>query len=121
MSYEVTLPLPMTTVRIETPLVAMEAPVLAGKKPAIVSILRAGLVMAEGLHALMPAAREGHIGLYRDPATKQPVEYYAKLPEAAGRPFILVDPMLATGGSAVRAVELLNRQGVAIGSAGCRE
>src|SRR3546814_1966355 len=71
MGYEVTRPLPITTVRIETPLVAMEAPVLAGKKPAIVSILRAGLGMAEGLHALMQAAREGHIGLNRDTARSE--------------------------------------------------
>src|SRR3546814_13817028 len=95
MGYEITRDLPMTTIRIETPLEAMEAPVLAGKKVALVSILRAGLGMTEGLHELIPSAREGHIGLYRDPATKMPVEYLVKLPQAEDRIFILCDPMLA--------------------------
>jgi uracil phosphoribosyltransferase len=79
---------------------------------AVVSILRAGLGMAEGLQDLIPSARMGHIGLYRDPATKRPVEYFVKLPEPEGRLFILVDPMLATGHSAVAAVDILNRKGV---------
>lgn len=112
MGYEITRDLPLTTEKIETPLVTMDAPVIEGRKLAIVPILRAGLVMAEGLLELVPAAREGHIGLYRDHATKQPVEYLVKLPDAAGRLFILVDPMLATGNSAVHAVDVLNRHGV---------
>ncbi len=112
MGYELTRALPLTSERIETPVAAMETPVLAGRKPAIVSILRAGLGMAEGMHELMPAAREGHIGLYRDAETKRPVEYFVKLPEHRGRLFILVDPMLATGYSAVHAVDVLNKHQV---------
>jgi len=113
MGYELTRPLPLATERIVTPVAEMEAPILAGKKPVIVSILRAGLGMAEGLHQLIPNAREGHIGLYRDPETKKPVEYYCKLPEPSGRLAILVDPMLATGNSVCHAVDLLNRHGFA--------
>ncbi len=112
MGYEITRDLPLTTERIETPLCPMDAPVIMGKKVAIVPVLRAGLGMAEGLHTLMPSAREGHIGLYRDEHTKKPVEYLVKLPEPEGRIFILVDPMLATGNSAVHAVDVLNRHGV---------
>jgi len=112
MGYEITRDLPLTTQTIETPLCAMDAPVIEGKKLAVVPILRAGLVMAEGLMELVPAAREGHIGLYRDHETKRPVEYLVKLPDPEGRLFILVDPMLATGHSAVHAVDVLNRHGV---------
>lgn len=112
MGYEVTRDLPKTTKRIETPLAPMDAPVMAGKKVAVVPILRAGLVMAEALNELMPSAREGHIGLYRDHDTKKPVEYLVKLPAANGRVFILVDPMLATGNSAVHAADVVNRHGV---------
>ena len=112
MGYEITRSLPLTSEEIETPVAPMVAPVIAGKKVAIVSILRAGLVMAEGLQELIPSARVGHIGLYRDPVTKRPVEYFVKLPEPEGRLFILVDPMLATGHSAAYAVEVLNRKGV---------
>ena len=112
MGYEITRDLPLTTTTIETPLETMEAPVLAGKKVALVSILRAGLGMTEGLHELIPSAREGHVGLYRDPATKMPVEYLVKLPEPEGRIFIIVDPMLATGNSAVHAVDVVNKHGV---------
>jgi uracil phosphoribosyltransferase len=112
MGYEITRELPLTREHIQTPLAEMEAPVIAGKKVAIVAILRAGLGMAEGLHELVPSARAGHIGLYRDHDTKRPVEYMVKLPEAEGRIFILVDPMLATGNSAVHAVDVLNRHGV---------
>lgn len=111
MGYELTRPLPLTTEPIETPLATMEAPVLSGRKPVIVSILRAGLGMVEGLRALLPNAREGHIGLYRDPETHRPVEYYVKLPAAAGRLCILADPMLATGHSASYAVEVLKKNG----------
>jgi len=112
MGYEITRDLPLTTERIETPLTEMDAPVLSGKKLAIVPVLRAGLGMAQGLHELVPSAREGHIGLYRDHNTHQPVEYLIKLPEAEGRLFIVVDPMLATGNSAVYACDVLNRHGV---------
>jgi uracil phosphoribosyltransferase len=112
MGYEITRNLPVTTERIETPLVAMDAPVIAGKKVAVVSILRAGLGMADGLQDLIPSARMGHVGLYRDPQTKRPVEYFVKLPEPEGRTFIVCDPMLATGHSAVAAVDILNRRGV---------
>lgn len=113
MGYELTRDIPLTTERIETPLQPMDAPVIAGKKLAIVPVLRAGLGMAQGLHELVPSAREGHIGLYRDHDTKQPHEYLVKLPPAEGRLFIVVDPMLATGNSAVHACDVLNRHGVA--------
>ncbi len=112
MGYEITRDLPLTTMEIETPLTKMQAPIIKGKKIAIVPILRAGLGMAEGLMELIPAARIGHIGLYRDHDTKRPVEYYVKLPEPEGRIFILVDPMLATGYSAAAAVDALNKRGI---------
>ena len=112
MGYEITRDLPMTTERIQTPMQEMDAPVIAGKKLAIVPVLRAGLGMALGLHELVPSAREGHIGLYRDHDTKMPCEYLVKLPEAEGRLFIVVDPMLATGNSAAHACDVLNRHGV---------
>ena len=112
MGYEITRELPMTTAKIETPITTMDAPVIAGKKIAVVPILRAGLGMADGLMELIPAARMGHIGLYRDHVTKRPVEYFVKLPEPEGRIFILVDPMLATGYSAAAAVDSLNKRGV---------
>ncbi len=112
MGYELTRHLPMESKRIETPLEEMDAPVIAGKKLVVVPILRAGLGMAEGLTELVPTARVGHIGLYRDPETKRPVEYLVKLPETQGRTFILVDPMLATGHSAAYAVDVLNKHGV---------
>jgi uracil phosphoribosyltransferase len=111
MGYELTRPLPLTTETIETPLGSMEAPVLSGRKPVIVSILRAGLGMAEGLYALLPNAREGHIGLYRDPKSLEPVEYYVKLPGPSGRLCILTDPMVATGNSGRYAADVLNRSG----------
>ncbi len=112
MGYEITRSLPLTHKPITTPLAPMNAPVIAGKKVAIVPILRAGLGMAEGLLDLMPSARQGHIGVYRDETTKQPVEYLVKLPAAEDRMFIITDPMLATGGSARHAVGILNRHGV---------
>lgn len=111
MGYEITRDLPLTKERISTPLSIMEAPIIAGKKPAIVPILRAGLGMADGLLDLMPEADEGHIGMYRDPITKKPVEYLVKLPPADGRMFFLVDPMLATGNSAVAAIDALIQHG----------
>src|SRR5262249_27582127 len=112
MGYEISRELPITTERIETPLALMDAPVIAGKKVAVVAILRAGLGMVDGLLDLIPSARVGHIGLYRDPQTRSPVEYFVKLPDPEGRLFILVDPMLATGNSAVAAADILNRRGI---------
>lgn len=112
MGYEITRHLPLTTREIETPMQIMKAPILDGERPAIVPILRAGLGMSEGLSELMPSAPVGHIGLYRDHDTHQPVEYLVKLPMIKKRPFILVDPMLATGNSAVYAVEVLEKNGV---------
>lgn len=111
MGYELTRGLPIGHEEIETPLTRMRAPVIAGKKLCVVPILRAGMGMAEGLLELVPAARVGHIGLYRDHETHRPVEYLVKLPEPEGRTFILVDPMLATGNSAVHAVDVLRRHG----------
>lgn len=112
MGYEITRKLPITHETIETPICEMSAPVLSGKKSAIVPILRAGLGMADGLLGLMPSARVGHIGMYRDPDTKRPVEYLRKLPTAEGRMFVLVDPMLATGYSAAAGIEVLIDHGV---------
>ncbi|WP_395828249.1 uracil phosphoribosyltransferase [Elstera sp.] len=112
MGYEITRDLPLTLERITTPLEDMDAPVIAGKKVAVVSILRAGLGMVEGLLDLVPSARQGHIGLYRDPETKTPVEYLIRLPRPEGRLFILADPMLATGNSAVHAVDVLLKNNV---------
>ena len=112
MGYEITRDLPLTKERISTPLATMEAPIIAGPNPAIVPILRAGLGMADGLLELMPEADEGHIGMYRDPTTKKPIEYLVKLPHANGRMFFLVDPMLATGNSAVAAMDVLLHHGV---------
>ena len=112
MGFEITRDLQLTTRRIETPMEVMDAPVLAGDQVALVSILRAGLGMVDGLRQLIPSALEGHIGLYRDDDTKQPVEYLVRLPMAKDRPFFLVDPMLATGNSASYAIGILNRHGV---------
>lgn len=112
MGYELTKSLEMTTKEIETPVAPMESAVIKGKKPVIVPILRAGLGMSQGLEMLMPAARVGHIGLYRDEETKKPVEYLVKLPDPKGRIFILVDPMLATGHSAKYAIDVLVKNGV---------
>src|SRR5476651_240360 len=112
MGYEITRDLPLTLTPIETPVAPCDAPMLTGKKLAIVPILRAGLTMADGLIDLLPSARVGHIGLYRDHETLTPVEYVVKLPGAAAeRDFILVDPMLATGGSAAHAVDLVLKHG----------
>ena len=108
LAYEVTRDIPLKKVRIQTPLVAMDAPVLDGKKLVVVSILRAGNAILEGMLELVPSARVGHIGLYREPDTLQVVEYYLKLPDdLPNREVLLVDPMLATGNSAVAAVNRL--------------
>ena len=111
MGYELTRDTPLTTRRIETPVAPMRAPVIAGKKDVIVPVLRAGLGMSDGLLALMPSARVGHIGLYRD-ENKQPVEYLVRMPpELKNRRCIIVDPMLATGNSSVHAVNVLLKRG----------
>jgi uracil phosphoribosyltransferase len=112
LAYEITRDLPMTTTRIETPLCEMDAPMIEGKKLALISILRAGNGLMDGILELIPAARVGFIGLYRDPETLQPVQYYCKLPkELEDRISIVVDPMLATGNSSAAAVDLLKQAG----------
>jgi len=114
LAYEVTRELDMTTMRIETPLEPMDAPVLEGKKLALISILRAGNGLLDGILELIPAARVGFVGLYRDPETLQPVQYYCKVPDALeSRMSIVVDPMLATGNSSVAAIDLLKERGAA--------
>jgi uracil phosphoribosyltransferase len=111
--YEITRDLPLTTTAIETPLQPMQAPLLAGKKVCLISILRAGNGLLDGMLDLMPSARVGHIGLWRDPATLKPIEYYYKVPtDIAERPVIIVDPMLATANSAVAAVDRVKSDGV---------
>ncbi|MDB5367315.1 MAG: uracil phosphoribosyltransferase [Rhodospirillales bacterium] len=112
MGYEITRDLPTELVDIETPVAPARVLKLAGKKLAVVPILRAGLEMADGLIELVPSARIGHIGLFRDPLTKRPVEYFVKLPEPGGRLFIVVDPMLATGHSLAHATQILKNHGV---------
>lgn len=112
MAYEITRDLPLKEVQIETPVQMTTAKVLAGKKLAVIPILRAGLGMVEGILELIPAAKVGHVGLYRDPETLKPVEYFCKLPQdVEEREFFVVDPMLATGGSAVAAIQLLKDRG----------
>lgn len=111
MGYELTRDYPLTTRRIETPLAEFDAPVMEGKKPVIVPVLRAGLGMTDGLLTLMPGARVGHIGLYRD-ENKRPVEYFVRLPDTEDRNFIVVDPMLATGYSGAYAVDTLKKRGI---------
>lgn len=111
--YEVTRDLPLQEITIKTPLMEAQSPVLSGKKLAIIPVLRAGLGMVEGILKLIPAARVGHVGLYRDPETLEPVEYYCKLPmDIAERDSILLDPMLATGGSASAGISALKKRGV---------
>lgn len=112
MGYEITRNLPLTTVPVETPLQGMYAPVIAGKKMVVIPVLRAGIGMSDGLLELVPSARVGHIGLYRDHETHLPVEYLVSLPDLADRSFILCDPMLATGNSAAHAVDALKSRGV---------
>ena len=112
MGYELTRALPLDDIRINTPVAPMTGKAIMGKKLAIVPILRAGLGMVDGLLNLIPVAKVGHIGLYRDPETHEPVEYYCKLPaDIDGRLVIVVDPMLATGGSAADAITLIKKRG----------
>ena len=112
MGYEVTRDLPLRDYEIETPITKMTGKVISGKKLAVIPILRAGLGMVNGILELVPVAQVGHIGLYRDPDTHKPVEYYCKLPTDIGeRIVIVVDPMLATGGSASDAITMLKKRG----------
>ena len=112
MCYEATRNLPTMDVEVQTPVAVAKCKMLAGKKLAIVPILRAGLGMVDALVDLIPSAKIGHLGLYRDPVTHEPVEYYCKLPEDIGnRVTFVVDPMLATGGSAVAAIDFLKKHG----------
>ncbi len=112
MAFEITRDLPLNEVDVETPVTTAKAKILSGKKLGIVPILRAGIGMVDGILKLIPAAKVGHIGLYRDPKTLKPVEYYVKLPaDVEERDFILVDPMLATGGSAIEAINSLKKRG----------
>lgn len=113
LGYEITRDLPLEDVMIETPVSVTKAKVISGKKLAIIPILRAGLGMVDGLLSLVPVAKVGHIGLYRDPETHKPVEYYCKLPfDIEDRIVIVCDPMLATGGSASDAITMLKEKGV---------
>ena len=112
MGYEITRDLPLEDVEIETPVAKMIGKQISGKKLGIVPVLRAGLGMVQGMLNLVPTAKVGHIGLYRDPQTLEPVEYYCKLPDVEDRDFIIVDPMLATGGSASAAITLLKEKGI---------
>jgi uracil phosphoribosyltransferase len=112
MAFEITRDLPLEEIEIETPVATAKANVISGKKLGIVPILRAGLGMVDGFLKLVPAAKVGHVGLYRDPETLKPVEYYVKLPtDVTERDFIVIDPMLATGGSAVEAINSLKNRG----------
>lgn len=113
MCYEATRDLPLKDVEIETPIAVAKTKVISGRKLAFVPILRAGLGMIDGVLKLVPAAKVGHIGMYRDPETLEPVEYYCKLPvDISEREAIIIDPMLATGGSAVDAISALKERGV---------
>lgn len=112
MAYELTRNLPLEETEIETPVTTCRCKVLAGKKIGVVPILRAGLGMVNGVLRLIPAAKVGHVGVYRDPETLKPVEYYCKLPtDVAEREFVVIDPMLATGGSSVASIDMLKRKG----------
>ena len=113
MAYEAFRDLPMEDVEVETPIETCQTPFIAGKKLAVVPVLRAGLGMVNGILTLVPSAKVGHVGLYRDPVTHEPHEYYCKLPEDCDkREVFVVDPMLATGGSAIAAIQMLKDKGV---------
>lgn len=112
MAFEITRDMPLEEVEIETPVSKAKVKILSGKKVGIVPILRAGIGMVDGIIKLIPAAKVGHVGLYRDPVTLQPVEYYVKMPsDLAERECIVVDPMLATGGSAIVAIDSIKSRG----------
>ena len=113
MGYEALRDLPTEEVEIETPIETCKTPMISGKKLAVIPVLRAGLGMVEGMLAMIPAAKVGHIGLFRDPETLEPVEYYCKLPaDCEEREVFVVDPMLATGGSCIAAIQMLKNRGV---------
>nr|WP_197530234.1 uracil phosphoribosyltransferase [Deferribacter desulfuricans] len=113
MAYEITKDFPLEEIEIETPICKTKSWVVSGKKVVLVPILRAGLGMVDGVLKLIPSARVGHVGIYRDPKTVKPVTYYFKIPsDCEDRDFILIDPMLATGGSAVEAARILKENGV---------
>ena len=112
MAYEVTRDLPLKEIEIETPVAKCKSKIIEGRKMGIVPILRAGLGMVDGILSIMPSAKVGHIGLYRDPDTHMPVEYYCKLPmDTEERDLIVIDPMLATGGSAIAAIDFIKQRG----------
>ena len=112
MAYEVTRKLPLKEIDIETPVAKCKSSIIAGKKLGIVPSLRAGLGMVDGVMNIVPSAKVGHVGLYRDPETHKPVEYYCKLPnDVAERELIVLDPMLATGGSAIAAIDFIKQRG----------
>jgi uracil phosphoribosyltransferase len=110
MAYEITRNIPLETVTVQTPVATMESKIISGRMLGLIPILRAGLGMVDGILQLIPAAKVGHIGLYRDPETLLPVEYYTKLPtDVTERQLIVIDPMLATGGSAIAAINVLKK------------
>ncbi|PWW08429.1 uracil phosphoribosyltransferase [Paenibacillus cellulosilyticus] len=112
MAYEITRDVPLQTIEVETPVQKMESKVVSGRMLGLIPILRAGLGMVDGMLKMIPAAKIGHIGLFRDPQTLQPVEYYINLPtDATNRLLIVIDPMLATGGSAIAAINSLKSRG----------
>lgn len=112
MAYEITREVPLESVKVQTPVAEMDGKVLAGRMLGLIPILRAGLGMLDGMLKLIPAAKVGHVGLFRDPETLQPVEYYTKLPtDVTERELIVIDPMLATGGSAIAAIDVLKKRG----------
>lgn len=112
MAYEITRDMPLQQVTVETPLAPAQCQIISGKKMGVVPILRAGLGMVDGIIKLIPTAKVGHIGLYRDPDTHEPIEYYSKLPsDIQERELIVIDPMLATGGSATAAIRILKEKG----------
>ncbi|WP_411344005.1 uracil phosphoribosyltransferase [Paenibacillus sp. WLX1005] len=112
MAFEITRDIPLESIPVETPVVKTEGKVISGRMLGLVPILRAGLGMVDGVLKLLPAAKVGHVGLFRDPDTLQPVEYYVKLPtDVQERELIVIDPMLATGGSAIAAIDVLKKRG----------
>ncbi|WP_199623591.1 uracil phosphoribosyltransferase [Paenibacillus alkalitolerans] len=112
MAYEITRDIPLESTKVKTPVAEADSKIISGRMLGLIPILRAGLGMVDGILKLLPAAKVGHIGLYRDPETLQPVEYYAKLPtDVTERELIVIDPMLATGGSAIAAIDLLKKRG----------
>ncbi|SDO63534.1 uracil phosphoribosyltransferase [Paenibacillus sp. yr247] len=112
MAYEITREIPLEHIQVKTPVTTADCRIISGRMLGLIPILRAGLGMVDGILKLIPAAKVGHVGLYRDPDTLQPVEYYVKLPtDVLERELIVIDPMLATGGSAIAAIEVLKRRG----------